>query len=195
MSHAAYSCLVVASRDAVPAVLRDEDGLEERDPDVPLLYTSSRNAALSLALGVLAGVRAPEALALFVRPWTVNDQGRPQLAPGRHADALMGSALDAALAATDGLIAAWRSQPEIIAAALAPMLVDFMGVTEPIDELRDVAASAPHASLEEALGDFESRHEEQDLNLGALFAWLQAFAALLRTAQERDGAVVYVAWL
>jgi len=40
-----------------------------------------------------------------------------------------------------------------------------------------------------------SRHEEQDLNLGALFAWLQAFAALLRTAQERDGAVVYVAWL
>jgi hypothetical protein len=194
MSYTAYSCLLVASRDAVPAVLSDEDGIDERDQDVPLLYTGSRNAVLSLALGVLAGKLAPQALELFARPWRLDSQGNPRSTAGRQADALIASGLDAALAATDSLIGAWRSQPDIVADALAPVLRDFMGISEPATALRDVAASMPDTSLEEALEAFDSHHEEQDLHLSALFAWLQVFAAMLRTAQERDAAVVHIAW-
>lgn len=194
MSYSAYNCAFLASREAVPGMLGDDDGLEAADR-YPQLHAASRNAALASALCALAAALAPQALGLFLRPWKLNERGVLGLEGGRYADALVDDALSDALAATDALVAAWSEDPMTMAYVLQPEFREYEGeVGKLAGDIRGTALAAGDASPEEAFATFGSHHEEQDLHLSALFAWLQVFASMLRTARSRDAAVVHVAW-
>ena len=194
MSYSAFSCVFIAAREAVPPMLEDDDGLDAAEREVQL-YAGSGNANLLSALRTLALACAPEALELFLRPWTSDASGGLSLVnEHRLVNVLVDAELKDALDATDSIIGAWASKSDTLATLLAP---DFSGYVAPgeLAKLSAVSSTASKASAAEKYAAFKRVHEVKDLHPEALFAWLETFAAMLRLAQLRGCALVYVVWL
>jgi hypothetical protein len=196
MSYEAYNTTVMVSRELAPRILHDDDEWmrNEELQRAPGLYAGSRGAALTVTLGTLALARAPEALALFTR-YLVRNNGRWWAAEGRQSELLEGEALASALAATEALLSEWGSRPADMAAVLAECA--WFRSCEHLDLARRIAeaASSPAASsIDDWKLAFHRDHEAQDLNVFALYAWLQSFAGLLRLARARGGVVIHISW-
>jgi hypothetical protein len=195
MSYSAFSCVFIAAREAVPPMLEDDDGLDAAEREVQL-YAASGNANLLSALRTLALACAPEALELFLRPWASDASGGFSLVnEHRLVNVLVDAELKDALDATDSIIGAWASRSDTVATLLAP---EFSGYVEPGElaaKLAAVSSTASKASAAEKYATFKRVHEVKDLHPEALFAWLETFAAMLRLAQVRGCALIYVVWL
>ena len=195
MSYSAFNCVFIAAPEAVPPMLEDDDGLDAAEREVQL-YAASRNADLLLALRTLAAAWAPEALALFLRPWVPDANGGFSLVDEhRLVNVLVDAELSGARDATDSMIGTWRSKSDVMAAMLASYFPQYDAPGELAAIFRAISSTASEASAAEKYAKFQRFHEQDDLHPEALFAWLEAFAAMLHLAQVRERALVYVVWL